>query len=351
MAAAFKKPRFHYEYNLSQEKQNFDSFFTDPNRGIPTKLNDELDLATWNIANLGNQKRRDKDLELIAHILSKFDIIAIQEIRADLEAFNTILGFLGDEFNAIFTDVAGAGERLGVIYRVDKLSMGSLIAELDYNPNGVIENGEYVVKPKKQSFSLSGQKIETFFDNFNRNPFLTTWKVKNSNVTFMLANVHIYWGDEEGNDPTNPDPKFLNRVAEVFFLGDWAHEIKKKKNKGKVYEPNVVLLGDMNIPTMKSSDKVYKAIRRRGFRPTVYSSQSGTTIREFTKYDQIIFNNENITVKEINSQTAVVVDFDNFLFQDLWEQVERKERTLTQFKAFTKFAISDHRPVFTRLKV
>jgi hypothetical protein len=351
MAGAFLKPKFDYDYNLTQEKQGVDHFFSDPIRAIPPKLNNELDLATWNIANLGNQKRRDKDLKLIAHILGKFDIIAIQEIRANLDAFNKIVAFLGDGFDAIFTDVAGAGERLGVIYRSSRISMGSLIAELDYNPNGKIVDGEYVVKPKKQSFKLSGKKIETFFDNFNRNPFLTTWKVKNSKVSFMLANVHIYYGDEEGGNPDNPDPRFLNRVAEVYFLGDWAYEIRKKKNRDRVYEPNIILLGDMNIPTLKSDDKVYRAIKRRGFQPTVYSSEAGTTIKEFTKYDQIIFNNENISVKEINGQTAVVFDFDNFVFADLWSQVESKKRTLKQFKAFTKFALSDHRPIFTRLQV
>ena len=347
MAGAFTKPKYDYDYDLEREKRNFNNFFS--RRDIPKKANNEIDLATWNIANLGVQKRRDKDLKLIAYMLTKFDIIAIQEIKSQLANYEKILEYMGSRFDTLFTDVAGGGERLGVIYRKSKLSRGSLVGELDYNPNGKIIDGEYVVTPKKQKFNLAGKKVETFFDNFNRNPFLTTWKVKNSNTTFMLANVHIYFGEKEKKNGSSA--KFLNRVAEVYFLADWAHELEKKKNNKTVYEPNIILIGDMNVPTVKSDDKVYQALKRRGFRPTKYSSQTGTTLQEFTKYDQIIFNNNNMVVKEIHNQTAVVVDFDNFIFKDLWKQVENKERTLVQFKAFTRFAVSDHRPVFTRLVV
>lgn len=69
MAVAFPPPRFRYDYNLSQERADFEEFFTDPVRAIPQKKENEIDLATWNIANLGLQKRRDKDLKLIAYIL------------------------------------------------------------------------------------------------------------------------------------------------------------------------------------------------------------------------------------------------------------------------------------------
>lgn len=80
MAGAFPRPAFSYDYTLNREIANFDKFFSNPERAIPRKKKNEIDLATWNIANLGVQKRRDKDLRLIAHILSHFDIVAVQEI-------------------------------------------------------------------------------------------------------------------------------------------------------------------------------------------------------------------------------------------------------------------------------
>ena len=70
MAVPFSKPRFQFDYVLNTENAAFDGFFADPVRDIPPKGANEIDLATWNIANLGLQKRRDKDLKLIAHTRS-----------------------------------------------------------------------------------------------------------------------------------------------------------------------------------------------------------------------------------------------------------------------------------------
>lgn len=345
MAGAYPKPRFRYEYDLDKEKSNFDLFFS--HRKIPQKRPSEIDIGTWNIANFGDQKRRKKDLELIAHIIAHFDIMAIQEVRANLKHLNEVLDFLPERYQVIFTDVAGGGERLAVIYDATRIELGGLVGELDYNPNGTIKDGVYVVQPKKQKFKLSGATIETYFENFNRNPFLTTWKVKDSNKSFMLANVHVYFGARENEDQA----RFNNRIAEVYFLSDWAYEMQKAKNKKKVYEQNIIMIGDMNVPKMSSDDKVYRALKRRGFVRTQYSSRAGSTIQEFNTYDQIIFSNSKLKQKKIKGHNAVVVDFDNFVFPELWQQVESGKRTLPDFKAYTKFAISDHRPVFVRVKV
>ena len=42
------------------------------------------------------------------------------------------------------------------------------------------------------------------------------------------------------------------------------------------------------------------------------------------------------------------MDFDNYLFSKLWND---QSKTVAQFKAWTRFAVSDHRPLFVRLKV
>jgi len=346
MAVGFPKPRFQYDYELEQEKSNFDRFFANPEKPMPAKKADEIDLATWNIANLGLQKRRDTDLALIAHILTYFDIIAVQEVNSDLGHFNRIMDILRDEgFDMMLTDTTGSQERLVVIYRTARLEPRQLFGELDYNPNGKIVNGNYVILPKKQSFTLNGKKIITHFYNFNRNPYLTTWRVIGSDTSFMLANVHIYYGDDKQDSA-----KIKNRIAEVYYLANWAKE-QKKKAKNRLYESNIILIGDMNIPKMKSNDTVYRALTRRGMQPSKYSTQAGTTIKEFSTYDQVVFTNNNLEVKKINNHKATVVDFDNYIFSDLWEKVTTGERTLQQFKAWTRFAVSDHRPLFVRLKI
>jgi len=49
-----------------------------------------------------------------------------------------------------------------------------------------------------------------------------------------------------------------------------------------------------------------------------------------------VFANDNITPVEVNGHNAVVFDFDNFIFRDLWDDVESKTRTLKQFKALER---------------
>lgn len=351
MAAAFPPPRFRYDYRLSREMVDFDKFFADPGRGIPRKKRNEIDLATWNIANLGVQKRRDKDLQLIAHILSHFDIIAIQEIRSDLKHFSRVMALLSrGGFEMVVTDPAGSDERLAVVYRRDVLEPRELFGELDYNPSGRVVGGKYVISPKRQSFTVDGKRFEMRFYNFNRNPFLSTWQVVGRKTSFLLANVHIYYGKPSSKNPVKY-AKYLNRVAEVFYLANWAREQQKAKRRSKLYEPNIILIGDMNVPKRSSRDPVYRALKRRGLRPSKYSTEAGTTIKEFNAFDQIVFTAEGLDVTKIRNQSAVVVDFDNFVFRDLWADVSRGTRTVGDFKAWTKFAISDHRPLFVRLRV
>ncbi len=64
-------------------------------------------IATWNIANLGVHKRRSDDLEVIAEILSWFEIIAVQEVADNLVDFLAVMANLPNHFAWIFNDRAG----------------------------------------------------------------------------------------------------------------------------------------------------------------------------------------------------------------------------------------------------
>ena len=346
----FGKPKtFDFNYSVAEEKKNFSKFFK--GRDIPKKKKNEIYLATWNIANLGAQKRRDKDLQLIAFILSHFDIIAVQEVRAQLAHLNRIMELLNKKasFKCVFNDVAGNSERLAVIYNTKVIEPRQLTAELDYNPNGKIVKGKYVIPVKKMSVTAGKRKINLFFSNFNRNPFLTTWQVKKSNYNFLLASTHIYWGDYEKRNVA----KFKQRIAEVYYLADWARTMRLKKNKDRIYEKNVILLGDMNIPTVDKKDPVFAALKRKGMLPSKYASQTGTTLKEFYRYDQVVFTDKNSKLIKINKHPATVVDFDSFIFRKLWKRFSNlsEKKRITQFKAWTKFTISDHRPLFVRIRV
>ena len=93
----FPKPRFAFEYQVEEEIEFLRRYLdVEPGRQIPAKSANRLLVATWNIANLGLQQRRDDDYQLLAEVISWFDTVAIQEVGDSLsmvfEAFR--LSFL-----------------------------------------------------------------------------------------------------------------------------------------------------------------------------------------------------------------------------------------------------------------
>ncbi|MCA9630275.1 MAG: hypothetical protein KC766_21540 [Myxococcales bacterium] len=50
----------------------------------PSRLDESLNIATWNIREFGRRPRRAASLHYIAEILGVFDLIAVVELRDDL---------------------------------------------------------------------------------------------------------------------------------------------------------------------------------------------------------------------------------------------------------------------------
>lgn len=49
----------------------------------PSKLGETLDIATWNVRELGKKKRLEPSLHSIAEILGQFDLVSLVELRDD----------------------------------------------------------------------------------------------------------------------------------------------------------------------------------------------------------------------------------------------------------------------------
>ena len=78
----FPKPTFNFSYQVPSEITALQQHRA--TRLIPAKAANRLLLGTWNIANLGVQQRRSQDYQLIAEMMSWFDLVAIQEVNDDL---------------------------------------------------------------------------------------------------------------------------------------------------------------------------------------------------------------------------------------------------------------------------
>jgi hypothetical protein len=75
------------------------------NSKIPDKKIDQnLLIATFNIREFGNKTRKKFAINALAEICSKFDIIAIQELRSNLKDLKRLLNVLGPYWKVIFND-------------------------------------------------------------------------------------------------------------------------------------------------------------------------------------------------------------------------------------------------------
>ncbi len=114
---SFPKPSFTYNYQVDIEIDDLRNYKnTAPGRAIPSKSSNHLLIATWNIANLGLQDRKDSDYQLIAEMISWFDMVALQEVNDNLIGLRSITQHLPSSFKVIFSDKAGNNERSAFLY-------------------------------------------------------------------------------------------------------------------------------------------------------------------------------------------------------------------------------------------
>jgi endonuclease/exonuclease/phosphatase family metal-dependent hydrolase len=102
---------------------------------MPPKQSDRVLIATWNIANLGVQERRDKDYQLLAEILGWFDLIALQEVNDNLTGLRAIHQHLGADYRLLFSDASGNDERMTFVYDATKLALLEEVGEVAPPPS------------------------------------------------------------------------------------------------------------------------------------------------------------------------------------------------------------------------
>jgi len=161
---------------------------------VPEKhLETNLLLATWNIREFGTTKyggRTTEALYYIAEIISKFDIVAVQEVRKDLSTLEKLMSILGANWEFMFTDVTegsqGNEERLTFIFDTRKVKFGGLA-------------GEMVLKPLQKKDPVTGQTIYEPSNQLSRTPYICGFKAGWTN--FVLTTVHILFGTSAANVP------------------------------------------------------------------------------------------------------------------------------------------------------
>jgi endonuclease/exonuclease/phosphatase family metal-dependent hydrolase len=312
----FPKPRFDYAYDLERETAALREYRRKkPGRQIPAKTKDRLLVATWNIANLGVQDRLDDDYALIAELIGWFDLVAVQEVNDDLRGIEAIHERLPARYDLLFSDASGNRERQAFLYDSRKVLR-------------LREVGRVAIPPSQlPKIAVAG--ATTAFAGFDRCPYLASFE--SGGFRFALLNVHLFYGSEA---PADLD----RRTLETFAVAWWADKTHRDKHS---YVGDIVPLGDFNLPMAAPGDRIFDALVALGLTTPPHSSQIGSAIASDNQYDQIAFFPG--TTMDRFTGACNVFDFDGALFQDLWND---PRRTQSQFRAYTRFHVSDHRPLW-----
>ncbi len=311
---------------------------------IPGKtVDDRLLLATWNIRDFDKSAygdRLDESIYYIAEIISRFDIVAIQEVYKDLRGLKRVLKVLGGYWKYIVTDVAGGTrgnkERMTFVYDSRKVSFGGLAGEM------VLPS----VKVKK------GNKTEIVHaEQVWRTPFICGFRAGWSR--FMIASVHILWGKSEA------EPK--NRIEEI---GKVASFLRKRTQDKTAWSQNLILVGDFNIFDVE--DETFKQLTDNGFEIPESHKEFCTNAGKNRQYDQIAFMIQKDRLDWTG--TCGVVDIYEHVFTEKDEKTyiefmgkayekttKGKKRTdrqkSTYYKTWRTHQMSDHLPLWVELKI
>ena len=234
----------------------------------------------------------------------------------DLTGLNRISSFLDRKFKVFFSDKGGNEERAAFIYNSKKVDRLALTAE--------------VAVPQKELHHIKIKSVRSKFKGFDRNPYLGTFKFKD--FEFMLINAHSYFGSTGKRD-------MERRILETYAIARYADLRRDDKH---VFVPNIIALGDFNIPKAKKGDPVYDALVKRGLKLPEHGTMIASNINNDKYYDQIAFF-PNLKSK---IRSHGVFDFDTSLFPDLWNNY-----TSLQFLSYCRYYISDHRPMWLELDV
>ncbi len=342
---------------------------------LRSKKNDgKLLLATWNIRDFDSNKfgfgpRLEESFFYIAEIIANFDLVALQEINADLEPLEKLMGILGREWDYIVTDVTeGSGgnqERMAYVFNIEKVWFRKMAGEI------VLPDGQMIVSRKKvktpkdteaaalptnTEAAVAEDTYEEVKQQFARTPFVVAFQ--SGWFKFNLCTVHIYYGKDSGEH-------LKRRIAEIEKLVEFFRKRQDTENAGIAdvrMMTNYILLGDFNV--VSPEHKTMQALKSEGF--TVPDPIDGKKVRKLGDhfYDQIAVRAPDPRFKVTGGG---ILDMYKTIFRDTEEdralydpfvpekdpETDPKYRADTREKLYRKWRtwqLSDHAPLWIEIE-
>lgn len=253
----------------------------------PERAQNTLLLASWNLREFDSPKwgaRLPESYAYIAEILSRFDLVAVQEARDDLRALERLMFRLGRDWSYLVSDVtegrAGNGERLAFVYDTRKVRFLGMAGELVLPP---VTRGRTTVPATQVA----------------RTPLMAAFQV--GWTKFVLTTVHILYG----TDTAEP----LARVEEIRQV---VRFLRQRTDRPSEAIRNYILLGDFNI--FAATDATMKALTEEGgfTIPDELTRIPGSNVPKNKKYDQIAYRSRQHRFQATGN--AGVFDFYKYVF-------------------------------------
>ena len=280
---------------------------------IPSsKLDETINIATWNIRHWGQKKRKKCSLHFIAEILNQFDLISVVELRRNVSELKYVLDLLGKYWDVVFSDyipdAGGNRERIAYIFDSRAVQFTGMAAETD--------------GPRKKN-RTTGVYEPKF--SWWRKPYVASFKA--GSFDFVALSVHIQWGTKAG------------RKKELEELAKWVKSYMKDEYR---VDRDIILMGDFNIDSFNS--ELYKAISKYGLRApdAIIQSEFGSNLAKEKRYDQILHH--PVQTGSVFTDHGGVVDY-----------YKGNHKSLLPYKDLTKdkftYELSDHLPLWVQLNI
>eukprot|EP01083_Nonionella_stella_P118316 353190_1 len=276
-----------------------------------------VSMATWNIRHLSTSRIGGdlKAIKIIAGIIQKFDVVAVQEIR-DTEIIRTLLSHM-DGWSATVSDVILFGkdhdqkEYYAFFYNAARITLIS--------PARIIPCFSNVSLPVESGVQtrLRQRKQKNLQEAFSREPVAAYFRA--FQMDFVLVTIHLIWGD--GREDIRREVKVLDEM------------MIKVRNFTK-NERDVILLGDFNLPYDSKYWELDSPEDTENWMPLVHRPCTSTFSPDNPSsklYDQIWIPD---STQEVYTNKSGVIYFDK-LFPNSHDGRKAARKR-----------ISDHRPVW-----
>lgn len=277
---------------------------------IPSsKLDETLNLATWNVREFGKKPREDASIHYIAEVLGKFDLIALIELRDDLRDLDRVLPILGPYWRVIYSDAnadsPGNDERVAFLYDSRAVVPTGLAAEVDpFRVKGA--DGQY-------------RSVMEYW----RSPYMASFRA--GDFDFILVGVHTRWGAGE-----------RDRLVELEALANWVDERVRSKH---CEDHDIILLGDLNTP--KRDGMLYKALTAKGLRTPKSLQDAKTNLSKTASFDQILHYSE---FTDMYADVGGVLDFTGD-----WRELYPTAHFQGMKEGDFTYQMSDHLPLWVQI--